>query len=126
MTELADHARRNRETWTRWAHDYVEAGRKAWSSDSIYWGIWSIPESEIGALGDLTRLRGKDVIEMGCGTSYFSAWMAKLGARPVGIDVTPAQLETARGFQAEFGIEFPLIEGSAESVPYSAESFDLA
>ena len=39
------------------------------------------------------------------------------GARPVGVDVTPAQLETARGLQAETGIEFPLIEANAEDVP---------
>ena len=39
---------------------------------------------------------GLDVVELGCGTAYFSAWLAKRGARPVGVDITPAQLETAR------------------------------
>jgi SAM-dependent methyltransferase len=67
-----------------------------------------------------------DVVELGCGTAYFSAWLAKRGARPVGIDVTPAQLETARECQKEFGLEFPLIEASAEDVPLPDESFDLA
>jgi SAM-dependent methyltransferase len=44
----------------------------------------------------------------------------------VGVDVTPAQLETARECQQEFGLEFPLIEASAEDVPLPDESFDLA
>ena len=48
-------------------------------------------------------LDGKDVIELGCGTAYFSAWLARRGARPVGVDVTPAQLETARQMQHESG-----------------------
>ncbi len=126
MTNLPEYAVRNRQAWTKWASDYVEAGRKAWQSPTIYWGIWGIPEAEVGAFGDQSRIAGKDTIELGCGTAYFSAWMAKLGARPVGIDVTPAQLETARSFQKEFGIEFPLIEGSAETVPLPNASFDIA
>ena len=40
-----------------------------------------------------------------------------LGARVVGVDPTPAQLETARRMQRETGIEFPLVEAPAEAVP---------
>jgi SAM-dependent methyltransferase len=40
--------------------------------------------------------------------------------------VTPAQLATARRCQSEFGIDFPLVEASAEKVPLPSESFDLA
>ena len=77
----------------------------------------------MNALGDVADL---DVIDLGCGTGYFSAWLAKRGARPVGIDPTPAQLETAREMQREFGLDFPLLEGVAESVPLPDASFDLA
>jgi SAM-dependent methyltransferase len=66
------------------------------------------------------------VIELGCGTAYFSAWLARRGARVTGLDVTPAQLETARRCQRETGIEFPLVEASAEDVPLPDASFDLA
>src|SRR5439155_23776172 len=47
-------------------------------------------------------------------------------ARPVGVDVTPAQLSTARAMQRRFGIEFPLVEASAEDVPLRDGLFDLA
>jgi len=40
--------------------------------------------------------------------------------------VTPAQLATARRCQNEFGIDFPLVEASADNVPLPSESFDLA
>jgi SAM-dependent methyltransferase len=45
-------------------------------------------------LGDV---HGLDVLELGCGTAYWSAWLQRRGARPIGLDLTPAQLATARG-----------------------------
>jgi ubiquinone/menaquinone biosynthesis C-methylase UbiE len=71
-------------------------------------------------------LAGLDVVELGCGTAYVSAWLARRGARPVGVDPTPAQLNTARRCQEELGIHFPLVEAPAESVPLPDSSFDLA
>src|SRR5205823_151179 len=94
----------------------------AWAQDEITWGIWRIPESELRVLPEL---EARDVVELGCGTAYFSAWMAKQGARPVGIDPTPAQLATARRMQRETGIEFPLIEAVGEDVPLPDASFDI-
>ena len=73
----------------------------------------------------LPDMAGTDVLELGCGTAYVSAWLARRGARVVGLDVTSAQLETARRCQAEHGLEFPLIEASAEEVPLADASFDL-
>lgn len=65
-------------------------------------------------------------IDLGCGTAYWSAWLARLGAHPIGIDNSRRQLETARVLQREHRIAFPLIHASAEEVPLRADSFDLA
>jgi SAM-dependent methyltransferase len=65
-------------------------------------------------------------VELGCGTAYFSAWLARRGARPVGLDPTPAQLATARAMEERFGLRFPLVQASAEEVPLRDERFDLA
>ena len=62
-------------------------------------------------------LDGLDAIELGCGTGYVSAWLARRGARPVGIDNSPKQLETATRLQREHGLDFPLLLGNAERVP---------
>ncbi len=126
MSNLPIHACKNRDMWTRYSPDWVEPGRRAWQSPEIKWGIWEVPESDVHALGDLEQWRGKDAIELGCGTGYVSAWLHGLGMNPVGVDITPAQLATTRSFQAEFGIEYPLIEASAEDVPLPDASFDLA
>jgi SAM-dependent methyltransferase len=74
----------------------------------------------------LPEARGLDVIELGCGTAYVSSWLARRGAHVVGIDNSAAQLANARRFQREFGVEFPLIHGNAEAVPFADESFDVA
>jgi SAM-dependent methyltransferase len=119
-----DHVARNRDLWTTTNAEFTdEHALRAWGAEEISWGIFGSAERELGVLGDVA---GLDVIELGCGTAYLSAWLAKRGARPVGVDVTPAQLETARRLQRETGVEFSLIEANAEDVPLSDEGFDLA
>ena len=118
-----DHVRRNREVWDGWAKDYVDQGRRAWSRDEPTWGIWHVPESTIGVVPDVA---GKDVVELGCGTAYWSAWFARRGGRPIGIDNSAAQLATARDLQREHGLVFPLVHASAEAVPLAGARFDLA
>ena len=120
---LPDHVRRNRQRWDEWAADYAERAPRQWAADEISWGIWDIPESEVHLLPDVA---GLDVIELGCGTAYVSAWLARRGARPVGLDNSPRQIDTAREMQQRFGLEFPLILGHAEDVPLPDGSFDLA
>ena len=122
-SSVSEHARRNRALWTSYAADYAERAPRQWASEEITWGIWDIPETTVHVLGDVA---GQDVVELGCGTAYFSSWLARRGARPVGVDVTPAQLATARAMQRRFGPTFPLVEASAEEVPLAGERFDLA
>jgi SAM-dependent methyltransferase len=123
---LPDHVRRNRAEWDTWAVDFVANGERSWrlAPGDEKWGTWDIPEREVHLLPD--DLEGRDAIELGCGTGYISAWLARRGAKPVGIDNSEAQLATARRLQAEHGIDFPLLHGNAEHVPYPDASFDFA
>ena len=123
MSDASELAR-NREVWTTSNAEYTDQrAPEAWAREEIAWGLWKVPESETRVLPEV---RGKDVVELGCGTAYVSAWLAKRGARPVGVDLTPAQLATARRLQAETGIEFPLVEADAQATGLPDESFDLA
>jgi ubiquinone/menaquinone biosynthesis C-methylase UbiE len=124
-SDLPEYAVRNRTHWTRNNSEYTaNTAREAWARDEITWGVWGTPESDLRVLPDV---RGLEVIELGCGTAYFGAWLKKSGARRVvGIDITPAQLTTAREMNDEFGLEMEFIEGNAERVLLPDESFDLA
>jgi len=119
----SDYVLQNRTAWNEFSKWYFDPGRRHWSEEGISWGVWSVPESELQLLPDV---EGLDIIELGCGTAYISAWLARRGGRVVGIDNSPAQLESARQFQQEFGLDFPLLFGNAESVPYADGSFDIA
>jgi SAM-dependent methyltransferase len=124
VPDLPEHVARNRAYWNDRAGDYAAEGRRNWEAAEPHWGIFAVPEAEVGLLP--AALAGRDAIELGCGTGYVSAWLARRGARPVGIDNSEAQLANARAFQREFGIEFPLLHGNAEEVPFPDGSFDLA
>ena len=120
---MSEELARNRELWTRTNAEYTDAAaERQWAQEEITWGIWSLPERDLRILPELA---GLDVLELGCGTAYFSAWLARRGARPIGVDLTPAQLETARRCQEAFGLRFPLLEANAEDVPLADASFDL-
>jgi SAM-dependent methyltransferase len=91
----SDSVARNVALWTRINAEYTDSSAAdAWSRDEISWGMFHVPESELNVLGDVA---GLDCVELGCGTAYVSAWLAKRGARAVGVDPTPAQLETPEG-----------------------------
>ena len=122
--DLPEHVRRNRAVWDKWASEYVGPGEAAWASQNPTWGIWGVPESDLTMLPE--DLAGKDAIELGCGTAYVSAWLARRGARVVGIDNSDAQLATARRLQHQHGLDFLLIHGNAEEIPYPDASFDFA
>jgi SAM-dependent methyltransferase len=124
MPDLPEHVARNRAHWDQAAEWYAEPARENWAADEPSWGIFGVPEADVGMLPD--DLDGRDAIELGCGTAYVSAWLARRGARPVGIDNSQAQLETARALQREHGLDFPLLHGNAEAVPYPDASFDFA
>jgi SAM-dependent methyltransferase len=120
----SDYVAINREGWTRANAEYTDArARDAWAQEGISWGKWQLPESEVRMLPPLD---GKDVVELGCGTAYFGAWLKRHGAgRVVGVDVTPAQLETARRMNDEFELGLEFLEENAERTSLPDASFNL-
>ncbi len=86
------------------------------------WGVCHLPESELRLLGPV---RGKRVLELGCGAGWWSIGLARKGARVTGLDVSPRRLAQAREEMARAGVDFPLVEASAEAVPLPSRSFDV-
>ncbi len=122
MAAVDDSIARNRAHWEADAVRWAEPGRRRWAAPEPVWGIWDVPDSELGLLDNVA---GADVVELGCGTAYVSAWLARRGARPVGVDPTRAQLRTAQRLQHEFELSFPLVEAPGEEVPLRSAAFDM-
>lgn len=114
---------RNREIWDVVNAQFTDGNAAArWAAGGIAWGLFERPDEELGLLGDV---RGIEVVELGSGTAFLSAALARAGARPVAVDVSRAQLLTARRCQARFGLPFPLVEADGEQVPLRDGCCDL-
>ncbi|MGI9333132.1 MAG: class I SAM-dependent methyltransferase [Gammaproteobacteria bacterium] len=123
-TFASEHVAENRRHWNESAPDWIASGERSWDGVSACWGQWSIPESELRLLPD--DMTGMHAIELGCGTGYVSAWMTRLGANAVGVDVSEEQLRTAKRLRAKHRLDIELIHGNAEVVPKPDASFDFA
>ena len=118
-----EHVGPNAEWWESRRPDQMELALRQWSADEPTWGIFGIPESSVSLLP--VDLEGKAAVELGCGTGYVSAWLARRELNRVGVDPTPGQLSIARHFQVQQDLHFPLVRAAAEQVPLSGGTFDL-
>jgi SAM-dependent methyltransferase len=113
---------RNRAFWDRESDSYQETHGEHIGRPEPRWGMWQLPESDLQILGDVS---GKDVLELGCGAAQWSIALARLGARPVGVDNSARQLEHASAALAAAGLDFPLVHAAAERIPLPDETFDV-
>ena len=117
------HVRRNRTLWNRISAVYeTRHARLLEREGGRAWGVFRVPERHLELLGNV---RGKDVLELGCGAAWWSVALARDGARVVGLDFSPERLAQARARMRAARVDFPLVEASAERIPYPAGRFDI-
>jgi SAM-dependent methyltransferase len=109
---------KSRAFWNEISGSYQATHGAALSHNPMAWGVWRIPESSLGVLG---QVEGQQVLELGCGAAQWTIALSEVGARGVGIDVSDRQLHQARALSPTI----PLVQGSAESLPFRNESFDV-
>ena len=77
------HVTRNRELWTTKNAEYTDPDAlRAWLDPEFKWGVFGVPQHELGVLGDVA---GLDVVELGCGTAFESARLVGVRA-PAGAE----------------------------------------
>lgn len=119
---LSRDAKTNRKFWDDFSDEYQHKHAEQLNRDDFVWGVWSIPESDICALGDL---RGKHVLELGCGAAQLSIAVSKMGGNVVALDNSIKQLEHAEQLMDQADVDFPLIHASADKIPEKSNCFDL-
>ena len=122
---LPEHVRANREAWDRYAVEFVEPGRKNWETTEVSWGIWGIPEAELQLLPGRRRRPGRRRARL---RDRATSPRGSRGAAPGRSASTTRRRSSRRRerFQREFGLEFPLHLGNAETTPFDDASFDGA
>ena len=116
------HERRNRTFWDADADDYQAVHGAALTDAPRAWGMWRIPEDDLGVLGDVA---GLDVLEYGCGAAQWSVALAAQGARPVGLDISRHQLAHARAAARRADTCVPVVCAGGEHAPFADASFDV-
>ncbi len=112
--------RANRQLWNRISGAYQDDHDPRIGAAPRLWGMFSIPDQELNALGDVTSKR---VLELGCGAGQWSRTLAGEGALVVGLDLSETQLAAAT--QAMGATRYPLVQGAAEQLPFAPSSFDV-
>ncbi|MCA1832461.1 MAG: class I SAM-dependent methyltransferase [Actinomycetota bacterium] len=115
----------NRKGWDVRSALYQREAQRAgmYTSGAVEWGPNSYPESELKILGDV---RGKNILEVGCGGAQFGIALARKGARVTGIDLSKEQLRHAKRNAASAEVEIRLEHGNAEDLSrFKTNTFDL-
>jgi SAM-dependent methyltransferase len=82
-------------------------------------------ETWIGpAFAMLGDIRGKDVLDYGCGHGMASVVLARHGARVTGFDLSAGYVDEARRRAAANEVVATFLQADAEKLPFARESFD--
>jgi ubiquinone/menaquinone biosynthesis C-methylase UbiE len=68
-------------------------------------------------------LDGVRTLDIGCGSGRHLEHFEKLGARVVGVDLSPSLLAEARGVRRELGARFALVRADMRALPFAPGSF---
>jgi len=106
-----------------WEENSSEFQREVKVPVGITYGPRAPTEERLKLLGDV---RGKNVLEIGCGGAQCGIGFAKKGAKVIGMDISEEQLKYARILTGKYGVEVDLIRGDIKSLkPIKSSSQDI-
>jgi len=114
--------RANGPDWDSYADEYQATHGPFLGDAGFLWGPEGVTEDELRMLGDV---RGKDVLEVGCGASQCSRWVRTRGGRAYGLDLSFRQLQHSRRLDDQTGVAVPAVQATATSLPFADASFDV-
>ncbi|MFD0919958.1 class I SAM-dependent methyltransferase [Saccharopolyspora rosea] len=109
--------------WDADADEYQAEHGGFLGDDDFVWCPEGLREADVRLLGDV---RGRRVLEVGCGAAACARWLAARGAHAVGLDISAGMLRHAAAGGRRTGIPIPLVQASADGLPFADGSFDLA
>jgi SAM-dependent methyltransferase len=110
------------------AHAHHAAGFKPLAPEETF-ETYCASKQLIVRVGEfLGDVRGKEVIEYGCGLGKMSILLARSGAKVSAFDISEGSVEVAREQARAYGVDAQIsfAVAAAESMPYPDASFDLA
>ena len=106
--------------WNRISENYQQ--NSGIPTDDVYWGDFVAVESQLEILGDV---KGKRILEIGCGGAQNSIALSKWGAKVVGVDLSRKQIMYGKRLLRNEIAEVSLLVCNMEKLPFNGESFDI-
>ncbi|MES1165947.1 MAG: class I SAM-dependent methyltransferase [Verrucomicrobiota bacterium] len=91
--------------------------------DETFTAVTAVENQHI--LSQFGDVRGKRVLDYGCGSAEGGVYLAKLGAQVVGIDVSPGMLEAAKRLAAHHHVDIETRVVTSDAIPAKNDEFDL-
>jgi SAM-dependent methyltransferase len=104
------------ETGLDGSRDAFDHARLSRSQNELTWIAELIP---------FDKFRDRDVLEVGCGAGFDAYEFMLKGARYVGIDIVPSNVDLAARHLAYYGLKPKVLVADAEQLPFEDASFDM-
>lgn len=121
----------NNEKFRVYDYDIPEQAEEAWDKLANWYsarkkGSYEFKIQLPAILNLLGNLRGKSLIDIGCGPGTYSVEFAKRGAHVLGIDLSQRMLDKARNNAKMSDVKLTLQKADAHLIPCPDDSFDIA
>ncbi|MFW9903772.1 MAG: class I SAM-dependent methyltransferase [Candidatus Thorarchaeota archaeon] len=111
----------NQESWNTISKSYQS--EKRISLNNVHYGPVAAGERELKLLGDV---KGKKILELGCGGGQNSIVLTKWGAEVTGLDISEVQLNYANSLAKDQDVIVNFVQGRMEDLRrFKNDSFDI-
>ena len=108
--------------WTKRSDSFLEQRREELHSPLAERWKREIDKNVSKELGNLKKMR---ILDVGCGTGFFSVLLGKQGHHVTGIDLTPDMIANSRILAKEEQVACEFLVMDAEHLSFPDESFDM-
>jgi SAM-dependent methyltransferase len=115
-------SRASRTYWDAAAEEYLEEHGDFLGDDKFVWCPEGVDEAAAQLLGPV---RGKRVLEVGCGAAQCSRWLAGQGANVVAFDISVEQLRIGRQLDRRTGVGVRTVAADTVAIPFKNKAFDI-
>jgi SAM-dependent methyltransferase len=115
--------RASRSWWDTDADRYQDEHGDFLGDADFVWCPEGLREADAGLLGEV---RGRRVLEVGCGAAAAARWLATQGAQVVAMDLSAGMLRHAVQAGDDTGVRVPLVQADALALPVRDGSVDIA
>jgi SAM-dependent methyltransferase len=119
----AEARRASRSWWDTDADRYQDEHGDFLGDADFVWCPEGLREADAGLLGEV---RGRRVLEVGCGAAAAARWLVTQGAQVVAMDLSAGMLRHAVQAADQTGVRVPLVQADALALPVRDSSVDVA